>query len=114
MAELLEKTNSSYFPSFKNLFRDVVAALTEAQDINLHLMPLRFHLEDIEASEYDESEKLFAPLLHVVCLIWANSKYYNTPGRVVVLLQEICNMIIERVGSDLLRGCFIHEYLLQS
>ena len=25
MAELLEKTNSSYFPSFKNIFRDVVA-----------------------------------------------------------------------------------------
>ena len=25
MAELLERTNSSYFPSFKNVFRDVVA-----------------------------------------------------------------------------------------
>jgi dynein heavy chain len=25
MAELLERTQSSYFPSFKNIFRDVVA-----------------------------------------------------------------------------------------
>ena len=25
MAEMLEKSNSSYFPSFKNIFRDVVA-----------------------------------------------------------------------------------------
>lgn len=102
MAELLEKTNSSYFPSFKNLFRDVVSALTEAQDINLHLMPLRFHLEDLEQAEFDESEKLHAPLMHVICLIWANSEYYNTPGRIVVLLQELCNMVIETVSSLLI------------
>ena len=97
MAELLERSNSSYFPSFKNLFRDVVSALAEASDINLHLMPLRFHLEDYEQAEFDESQKLFDPLMHVVCLIWANSEYYNTPSRIVVLLVEICNMIIEMV-----------------
>lgn len=48
MAELLEKTNSSYYPSFKSLFQDVVQALTEAQDINLYLKPLMTHFEDLE------------------------------------------------------------------
>ena len=48
MAELLEKTNSSYYPSFKTLFTDVVNALTEAQDINLYLKPLMSHFEDFE------------------------------------------------------------------
>lgn len=48
MAELLEKTNSSYYPSFKSLFQDVVQALTEAQDINLYLKPLMTHFEDFE------------------------------------------------------------------
>lgn len=48
MAELLEKTNSSYYPSFKSLFHDVVQALTEAQDINLYLKPLMTHFEDFE------------------------------------------------------------------
>jgi dynein heavy chain len=60
-------------------------------------MPLRYHLEDLEQAEFDESEKLFAPLLHVVCLIWAHSSYYNTPARIIVLLQELCNMLIEMV-----------------
>ena len=48
MAELLEKTQSSYYPSFKTLFTDVVNALTEAQDINLYLKPLMSHFEDFE------------------------------------------------------------------
>lgn len=48
MAELLEKTNSSYYPSFKTLFLDVVQSLTEAQDINLYLKPLMTHFEDFE------------------------------------------------------------------
>ncbi|CAG5123285.1 unnamed protein product, partial [Candidula unifasciata] len=101
MAELLQRANSSYFPSFKNIFRDVVAALTEAQDINMHLKPLRFQLEELEQTEFDECGKLLAPLLNTVCLIWANSEYYNTPARIIVLLQEICNMIIDMAKNFL-------------
>ena len=76
-----------------------LTALAEAQDINLHLKPLRGFFEDIEQAEFDEIGKHFPPLMHVVCLVWANSKYYNTPGRIVVLLQETCNMLIEAVSS---------------
>ncbi len=36
MAEMLEKSNSSYFPSFKNIFRDVVAG--ENYNYVLHTM----------------------------------------------------------------------------
>ncbi|XP_077979817.1 dynein beta chain, ciliary-like [Glandiceps talaboti] len=95
MAELLEKTQSSYFPTFKNIFRDVVAALTEAQDISLHLKPFQRHLEDLEAVDLTEVAPLLPSLMHVVCLIWAHSQYYNTPARIIVLLQEICNQLIE-------------------
>ncbi|XP_013068368.2 dynein beta chain, ciliary [Biomphalaria glabrata] len=101
MVELLERANSSYFPSFKNIFRDVVAALTEAQDINMHLKPLRLQLEDFEQAEFDECGKFLGPLLHTVCLIWSNSGYYNTPARVIVLLQEMCNMIIDMARNYL-------------
>ncbi|XP_064623162.1 dynein beta chain, ciliary-like [Lineus longissimus] len=101
MAELLEKTNSSYFPSFKNIFRDVVEALTEAQDINVHLKPLRAHFEDYEQAEFDESKPLIDPMFHTVCLVWANSKYYNTPARVIILLQEVCNMVINQCHNFL-------------
>lgn len=73
------------------------AALSEAQDVSLYLKPLENIFVDLEQTEFDELEKLLSPLLHSVCLLWANSEHYNTPGRVVVLLREICNLIISQV-----------------
>ena len=35
-------------------------------------------------------------MLHVVLLIWKNSRHYNTPARLVVLMREVCNSIIEQ------------------
>jgi hypothetical protein len=32
--------NSAYYPAFRSMFRNVVSALNEAQDIALHLRPL--------------------------------------------------------------------------
>merc|ERR1712193_143140 len=95
MAELLEKNDSSYFAAFKMIFKEVVEALREATDINMHLKPLRNHFEDLEQADFDSMEKMLEPLFHVICLLWANSSYYNTPGRIVVLLQESCNLMIE-------------------
>uniref|UniRef100_A0ACB8EKG7 Dynein heavy chain 17, axonemal n=1 Tax=Sphaerodactylus townsendi TaxID=933632 RepID=A0ACB8EKG7_9SAUR len=40
-------------------------------------------------------------VMYTVCLIWANSEYYNTPSRVIVILQEICNLIIEMTRNFL-------------
>lgn len=95
MAELLEKTHSSYFPAFKNIFKGVVAALEEARDINIHLKPLRRLLDDMEQFDFSELDKIIPAILHTVGLIWANSKYYCRAPRVIVLLQELCNMLID-------------------
>ena len=75
------------------------SGLTEAQDINMYLKPMRHHFEDYEQAEFDESKKLLAPMMNALCLVWANSEYYNTPARIIVLLQEICNMIINMVSG---------------
>lgn len=109
MAELLERVESSYFPAFKALFRDVVAALSEAQDINLYLKPLQRHFEEIENVEFNEVKPVIVPLMHVLCLVWAQSKYYNTPARIIVLMQEVCNLFIQQARNylnpeDLLKG----------
>ncbi|KAJ8313224.1 hypothetical protein KUTeg_009222, partial [Tegillarca granosa] len=101
MAELLQTTKSSYFPAFREVFQDVVSALDEAYDINLFLKPLRHHFEDYEQAEFDESIPLLGPMMHCVCLVWSNSQYYNTPARIVVILQEICNMIINQARNFL-------------
>ena len=80
----------------------------EAQDINLHLKPLRNMFEDLEQADFDMSEKLIAPMMHTLCLVWANSQFYNTPGRIVVMLQEICNLMINLV----INLCFMVLILL--
>ncbi|XP_009867872.1 PREDICTED: dynein heavy chain 9, axonemal-like, partial [Apaloderma vittatum] len=109
MIKLLERVESIYVPAFKAMLMDVEAALTEAQDIHLHLMPLKRHLEDIETVEFSEVKPLLVPLLHVVCLIWVTSKHYSMSTRMVVLLQEICNLLIQQAmvylsPEDLLKG----------
>ncbi|XP_049632688.1 dynein axonemal heavy chain 9 [Suncus etruscus] len=101
MAVLLDKLQSSYYPAFQGMTRDVVAALTEAQDIYIHLMPLHRHLETIEGLEFPEVKPWLRPLLHVVCLIWATCKFYHAPGRLTVLLQEICNLLIQQATNYL-------------
>ncbi|NXB29063.1 DYH9 protein, partial [Eulacestoma nigropectus] len=109
MLEVLERVQSIYVPAFQNMLVDVEAALSEAQDIDLHLTPLQQPLEDIEAAEFSKVKPLLVPLLHVVCWIWATSKHYNVPVRIVVLLQEICNLLIQQAvlylsPEDLLKG----------
>uniref|UniRef100_A0A8B9TAI3 Dynein heavy chain 9, axonemal n=1 Tax=Anas platyrhynchos TaxID=8839 RepID=A0A8B9TAI3_ANAPL len=109
MMEVLERIESSYFPVFKSMLMDVEAALTEARDIHLHLMPLRRHLEAIEKAEFSKVKPLLLPLLHVVCLAWVTSQHYSVPARLVVLLQEICNLLIRQAlaylsPEDLLKG----------
>ena len=45
MASILDVTDSAYYPCFRSMFRNVVAALNEAQDITLFLKPLAVHFE---------------------------------------------------------------------
>lgn len=99
MAELLEKTQSSYYQAFKELFIDTVAALEEAQDIDIHLKPLASFLESLETTEFDEVIPLFEPMFHTLCLVWANSKSYRKPARIIVLMQEINNAVMKRASE---------------
>jgi dynein heavy chain len=84
----------------KTLFTYVyVLALDEARDITLYLKPLRRLLEDMEQYDFSELHKILPAILHIVGLLWANSRFYCSPPRIIVLLQELCNMIIDMVRS---------------
>ncbi|KAM6951485.1 dynein beta chain, ciliary-like [Aplochiton taeniatus] len=96
MATLLEAMESSYYPAFRNMLQDVLAALEEAEDICTYLKPLQRLFEDMESVEFHEVKGQIGPLMHTVCLVWANSGYYNTPARLIVLLQETCNLLIQQ------------------
>ncbi|CDQ78911.1 unnamed protein product [Oncorhynchus mykiss] len=96
MAELLDAMESSYYPAFKDMLQDVLAALEEAKDICTYLRPLQRLFEDLENVEFPEVKGQIGPLMHIVCLVWSNSRYYNTPARLIVLLQETCNLLIQQ------------------
>uniref|UniRef100_A0A8C0HXD6 Dynein axonemal heavy chain 11 n=1 Tax=Balaenoptera musculus TaxID=9771 RepID=A0A8C0HXD6_BALMU len=109
MVKILKNKQSSYFPTLKDIFMAVKNALLEAQDVELYLRPLRRHLQCVQETEFPQTRVLIAPLFHTICLIWSHSTFYNTPVRVIVLLQEFCNLFVDRalaylLPEDLLRG----------
>ena len=83
------------------MFQDVRSSLLEARDIQMHLKPIRSLLDDIEQTDLAEMEPKLGALYHLICLIWSSSKYYRRPSRIVVLLQEIANFIIELIKTFL-------------
>jgi len=73
----------------------VFAARAEANDNLKYLRTLESWFGKLgNPSEFKELDQLFRPILHVVLLIWKNSRYYNSPARLVVLVRMICNAVI--------------------
>ncbi|CAF1536641.1 unnamed protein product, partial [Adineta steineri] len=101
MGELLNKSNSSYYPSFLQIQNDVHHALEEAQDIDTHLRPLSGHFESLETTDFLEAKHLFKPMFHVIELVYNNCQHYATASRIVVLLQEICNLVMKQASENL-------------
>ncbi|XP_061561508.1 dynein heavy chain 9, axonemal isoform X3 [Phycodurus eques] len=109
MEMLLDAVESSYSPAFQNIRREVLAALEEAKDICTYLTPLQRLFEDMENREFSDVKGQIGPVMHTVCLVWANSGHYNTPARLTVVLQKICNLLIQQAlvylkPEELLKG----------
>ncbi|XP_075210990.1 dynein heavy chain at 93AB [Lycorma delicatula] len=101
MATILERTDSAYFPCFRNLFRNIVAALAEAKDIAKYLKPLLKHFALLEETDFADVAIYLKPLMHTVCLVWSHSRYYCNSGKIIVLLKEICNLVIQQAKKFL-------------
>uniref|UniRef100_A0A3B3ZGU7 Dynein heavy chain tail domain-containing protein n=1 Tax=Periophthalmus magnuspinnatus TaxID=409849 RepID=A0A3B3ZGU7_9GOBI len=99
---VLDRVESSYYYAFQDVCRKVDDAVLEADDIDLYLRPLRRMISNLEERSFPHTESLLHPLYHTLCLIWSHSKYYCTPQRMVVLLQEFCNLIIEKAFAYLI------------
>jgi dynein heavy chain, axonemal len=111
MAELLRKTNSSYYPAFESLLHDVHDALEEANEIDIYLKPVSQYVDSIETTDFAETVSIYGPLFHTVCLMWANCKSYQRPARIIVLLQEMNNLIMKQVEDDDITG---HMFVLSN
>ncbi|XP_030637015.1 dynein heavy chain 11, axonemal [Chanos chanos] len=108
MRNILEVTENSYYPSFKALTEDVSEALQEAKDVDLHLRPLQPLLSHLEEEDFPSIHPLIRQLFHLIYLVWRHCESYRSPARMIVLLQELCNLLIQQAQSylslrDLLR-----------
>ncbi|XP_047352693.1 dynein beta chain, ciliary-like [Vespa velutina] len=101
MGSILELTESPYSEYFKTIWKNVIAAIIEARDIWMHLKPLEYYLNKIQSTEFKDIQPLLKPLMHCVCLIWSNSKYYCTTTRIIRLLSMISNLLIAEANKFL-------------
>lgn len=73
-------------------------ALAEAQDICVHLKPLMKYFTLIEDTDFSEVSSILRPMLHVLCLMWATSRYYCSSNKIVILFKQISNLLIQQVS----------------
>lgn len=75
--------------------------MIEARDICLYLKPLQSYFDQIESLDFNDIQPKLRPMLHCICLTWANSRYYCTTTRIIILLREVSNLLIAGVYADL-------------
>jgi dynein heavy chain len=101
--KFLEQNKSTYTGPFSKLQKEVQIARAESNENYRYLetlMDLFNRLTD-ETQELSELVDVFKPVMHTILLIWTYSQYYNTPARLVVLIREICNAIINRCRTSI-------------
>jgi dynein heavy chain len=98
--EVLESEKSSYAPTFAQLKHDVADALVECEDITLYLEPIRPLVDEMEQTDFIDVPQLFEQILHLLTLVYVQSKHYNTPRKMVVFLRELFNGLIEAVINE--------------
>ena len=107
VTEILKRTQSTYLPAFEKLIEEVDSAREEAKQNYKYLSPMKPYFERLKFDspspiEFVEAPTIFKKLFHIIYLVWNNSKYYNTQNRLVVLIREICNDLIDLVSLLLL------------
>ncbi|NXJ94967.1 DYH17 protein, partial [Corythaixoides concolor] len=101
LAATLEEADSCYGPLLQSTFTAVSAGLEEAKAVSLHLQPLRVLLEEAEQADYCQLQPYMDRALCTVRLLRAHCGHYGSPGRGIVILQEICNLLIEMTRNFL-------------
>lgn len=71
-------------PTFAQLKRDVADALVECEDITLYLEPIRPLVDEMEQTDFIDVPQLFEQILHLLTLVYVQSKHYNTPRKMSV------------------------------
>ncbi|XP_040312713.1 dynein axonemal heavy chain 17 [Herpailurus yagouaroundi] len=101
IVEILEKARSCYWPALQSVYMNVTEGLKEANDVVLYLKPLRILLEEMEQTDFTVLPTVIAKVLFTTGFIWATSEHDDKPSRIIIILQEFCNLIIEMTRNFL-------------
>ncbi len=102
--EVLENSKSTYITSFIKMIEEVTQATEEAKSNNAALKPLSQYFRAIkfdspERAEFLALPDIFKKIYILIYVMWIKSPYYNTPERLLVLIREICNDLIEHTAG---------------
>ena len=108
IAYILQQLNSIYSQVFLKIFKELIVAVHEAQDISLWLSPFQKLTAGFGEVNFVNSFGLIEPLVHIVHFISIKSKYYCTTKRIGTLVRTICNLLILRAYDDLETSMLFH------
>ncbi|CAM9724126.1 unnamed protein product, partial [Phaeothamnion confervicola] len=78
----LDQSKSTYCTTFARLCKEVFTARLEANDNTKYMRTLEDWFDRLNNdTDFPGLLQLFKPMLHIILLIWKNSKHYNTPAR---------------------------------
>jgi dynein heavy chain len=93
----LDNCKSTYNQPFARLCKDIATARHEANNNVQYLAPLEPWFDRLENAPYFLGlPTVFRPMMHLVLLVWKNSPFYNTAARLVVLMRQIANALIDQ------------------
>ncbi|CAH0400414.1 unnamed protein product [Chilo suppressalis] len=101
MAHYLEDTRSVYLSCFKTMLTNIVAAIVECRDIYIYQRPLQQHFETFEGTDFSDAKFLIRPMFHCIGLLWGNSRYYCNVEKLIPLLREVCNLVIQQCTNSI-------------
>ncbi|XP_065809516.1 dynein axonemal heavy chain 17-like isoform X2 [Labrus bergylta] len=103
VASIVQQTGNISWFTLRDVYRRVEEGLQEAEQVSLALSPLQEKLEQLEQVEYQQLGSNMAAVMEGVHQVLIRSEVYRRPGRLMVLLIEICNLFIQK-SRDFLRG----------
>ena len=110
LLSFLDGAKSTYNMPFAKLCKEVFQARTESNDNLKYLQPLRGWFERNRDESFDKLPSIFRPIMHLLLLVWKNSRFYNTPARLVVMMREICNSLIGK-ATEYIDGEAVFEMI---
>ena len=108
--DFLDRSKSTYCTPFAKLCREIFTAKIEANDNTTFLEPLETWFEALGSGDFMSIRETFRPIMCAILCIWKHSKHYNIPGRLVVLIREICNALVKQ-ATDYLSGEAIFQMI---